>query len=219
MKLNDYIYYYPESGMIDCNTYLVKDERAIIIDTGFDRNLPVLIDAIKRDGIDPNKTDLIVNTHLHLDHIWANNEFKAAYGGRMEMAPIQKEHYKTSAHDAARFFGIEPIDITEDGFFDETIDLGNISLEVIQTPGHSPDSLCFYCPECKALISGDLIFDHNTGRSDLPGGNGTILKQSIENVSELEIELLLPGHMGFVEGKAQVEENFDFVRRNVFPML
>jgi len=219
MKLNEYIYCYPESGMIDCNTYLVKDELTVIIDTGFDRNLPVLINAIQQDGIDPQKIDLIINTHLHLDHMWANKDFKENYGGRIEICPVQKEFYTICVHDTARFFGVEPVDMKEDGFFDTTISLGNIELEVIQAPGHSPDSVCFYCAACKTLISGDLIFDHNTGRSDLPGGNGTILKQSIEAVSEKDIELLLPGHMGFVEGKDRVQDNFNFVKKNVFPML
>lgn len=205
--------------MLDCNTYLIRDDKTIIIDTGLNKSLPDLINTIKQDDIDPEQIDIIVNTHLHLDHTWANNDFKEKYGGRIKLSPVQKKYYKTSVHDAALFFGVEPVDFQEDGFFDSSINLGNIELQIIPTPGHSPDSICFYCANYKALISGDLIFDHNTGRSDLPGGNGKMLKQSIEAVSEMDIELLLPGHMGYVQGKEKVRYNLEFIRNNVFPML
>ena len=56
-------------------------------------------------------------------------------------------------------------------------------------------------------------------RSDLPGANGAELKKSIEKVAELEIELLLPGHMGIVSGKQDVKDNFEFLRNNVFRWL
>jgi glyoxylase-like metal-dependent hydrolase (beta-lactamase superfamily II) len=57
----------------------------------------------------------------------------------------------------------------------------------------------------------------NTGRVDLPGGNDDDLKKSIEALSRLDIEYLLPGHMGVVVGAEKVAENFNFIRKNVFP--
>ena len=64
-----------------------------------------------------------------------------------------------------------------------------------------------------------LIFSENTGRIDLPGGNAEQLKQSIDLVSKLDIEYLLPGHMDIVKGAAAVKENFKLVMENVFPWL
>ena len=69
------------------------------------------------------------------------------------------------------------------------------------------------------MICGDVVFAGNTGRVDFPGGGGAQLKESIENISTLDIEYLLPGHMGIVAGKDKVEKNFDFVRKHVFPYL
>ena len=69
------------------------------------------------------------------------------------------------------------------------------------------------------MICGDVIFAGNTGRVDFPGGSGKLLKESIENLSNLDIEYLLPGHMGIVAGKERVQKNFEFVRNNVFPYL
>jgi hydroxyacylglutathione hydrolase len=69
------------------------------------------------------------------------------------------------------------------------------------------------------LVCGDVIFEMNTGRVDLPGGNGGDLKKSIESLSQLDIEYLLPGHMDIVSGAEKVTANFDFIRSNVFAWL
>ena len=69
------------------------------------------------------------------------------------------------------------------------------------------------------MISGDVVFAGNTGRVDFPGGSAQQLKDSIERLAEREIDYLLPGHMGIVAGADKVQNNFEFVRRNVFPWL
>lgn len=69
------------------------------------------------------------------------------------------------------------------------------------------------------LICGDVVFNQNTGRVDLPGGRGEDLKHSIEELAKLDIEYLLPGHMGIVQGAQKVKDNFEFVRKYVFSWL
>ena len=59
----------------------------------------------------------------------------------------------------------------------------------------------------------------NTGRVDLPGGNADELRESIEKLSQLEIEYLLPGHMDIVTGAEKVKHNFDFIRENILRWL
>jgi len=66
MKLNDHLYFYPEGGMLDCNTFLIKDDVAMIIDVGLADNLPALLKALEQDGIAPQEIDVITNTHLHM---------------------------------------------------------------------------------------------------------------------------------------------------------
>jgi glyoxylase-like metal-dependent hydrolase (beta-lactamase superfamily II) len=219
MKLNDHLYFYHEHGMLDCNTYVVKDKLALIVDAGLGNNLPLLIKAMEKDGINPQEIDIIANTHLHIDHTWANEELKKKGKAKIKITQGQKENYNISIRQTSLFFGLEPVEFKEDELLDSPIDLGNIKIEIISTPGHSPESVCFYVPESKALICGDLVFDRNTGRSDLPGGNGEQLKKSIEKVAELDLELLLPGHMGIVAGKKKVNDNFEFLRTNVFRWL
>lgn len=133
MKLNDHIYFYPESGMLDCNTYLIKDEKTMIIDVGLSNNLPILIKAIEKDGVNPYKVDIITNSHLHLDHTWANQEFKETYGGQIHITPVQKESYHISVYQTSRFFGIEPVEFKEDGLLNSPVNLGSLKIEIIPT--------------------------------------------------------------------------------------
>jgi hydroxyacylglutathione hydrolase len=122
--------------------------------------------------------------------------------------------------DGARLFGLEPLEFTGDYLPDDNLlDIGSLKLELIPSPGHSPDCICFYLRQEKVLVCGDVLFEMNTGRVDLPGGNGGALKKSIESLSRLDIEYLLPGHMGIITGAGRVAENFDFIRSNVLPWL
>ena len=115
-------------------------------------------------------------------------------------------------------FGLTPPEFKADYTLeDNRLNAGDIELELILAPGHSPECVCFYHRQLKALVCGDVLFEMNTGRVDLPGGNGDALKKSIEALSRLDIEYLLPGHMGIVTGAAKVAANFDFIRSNVFP--
>jgi glyoxylase-like metal-dependent hydrolase (beta-lactamase superfamily II) len=86
--------------------------------------------------------------------------------------------------------------------------IGDLDFEVIHTPGHSPGSVCIYWPERKTLFTGDVVFNQGIGRTDLPGGNGQKLKESIMKISRLEVDYVLTGHGDIVEGKEAVKNNF-----------
>ena len=66
------------------------------------------------------------------------------------------------------------------------------------------------------LITGDAVFASSVGRVDLPGGNLRHLKESIEHLSELDVEYLLPGHMDLLKGKDKVQRNFKYIRQIFF---
>ena len=59
MKLTDNLYFYPEKGILDCNTYVIKDELTVVIDPGLTEFLPALIEDLGKDGIDPEDIDII----------------------------------------------------------------------------------------------------------------------------------------------------------------
>ena len=92
----------------------------------------------------------------------------------------------------------------------DIIEVGELTLHVLETPGHSPDSISFYCKDVKEfegqkidgiIFTGDLIFRRSIGRSDLRGGNSDELFASIKNKVMYNPEitdnfLILSGHMG-----------------------
>ena len=220
MKLINNLYCYPEQGMLDCNTYVIKGIPGIIIDPGNPDYLNAKIAAMAQDDIKPEDIGIIVNTHLHIDHCGANESFKKLSDARAALYPVQKKNYKLMVVDGARLFGMEPGEFTVDTLLnDPVLKSGNYKIEIIPSPGHSPDSVCFYLREEKVLICGDVIFEMNTGRVDLPGGDADDLKKSIIALSKLDMEYLLPGHMGIVTGAEKVKQNFVFVRSNVFQWL
>ncbi len=220
MKLTNNLYLYPEMGMLDCNTYVIRGDLSIIIDPGLTQALPALIQDLRKDGINPEDIDIIINTHLHIDHCWANEAFKEISGAKILAHPRHKEFYDITVVETSKFFGLQPVEFKEDDcLHDNKLSAGNVELELIPSAGHSPDSICFYGKDENFLICGDVIFDKSTGRVDLPGGNADELKQSIERLAQLEIEYLLPGHMDIVAGAEGVKSNFEFVKEQVFPWL
>jgi glyoxylase-like metal-dependent hydrolase (beta-lactamase superfamily II) len=220
MKLTNNLYFYPEQGMLDSNTYVITGNPGIIIDPGSPRLLPALVDSLQEDDIDPRSLGIIANTHLHADHCGANEAFKQLSGAKIALHPVQKENYHLVVVEGARFFGMPPSGFTEDYCLDNNrLSAGGLELELIHSPGHSPDCVCFYDRPGKVLICGDVVFDGNTGRVDLPGGNAGELRESIERLSKLEIEYLLPGHMNIITGAGRVQNNFNFIKENIFSWL
>lgn len=220
MKLANNLYFYSEQGILDCNTYVIKGQPGIIIDPGSTMYLAALIDNLHKDNIDPKDIGIIANTHLHGDHCAANEAFKELSGAKITIHPVQKKYYSTAVVEVARFFGLSPMEFREDACLsDDRLSTGDIELELIPSPGHSPDCVCFYCRKDKILICGDVIFDENTGRVDLPGGNADELKKSIERLSHLEVEYLLPGHMDIVTGTENIAQNFKFIKENILRWL
>jgi len=205
---------------MDCNTYIIKDKMSLLIDPGLTQFLPALIEEMQRDGIDPKDIKLIANTHLHGDHCWANGDFKKLSGAEILLHPVQKQFGQVAAVQTSEFFGVSAVEFSEDRLMDnDKLNLGEMEVELIPSPGHSPDSVCYYLPKDKALFCGDVIFNQNTGRVDLPGGGADQLKASIERLSQLDIEYLLPGHMDIVVGRENVKNNFDFIKKYVLGNL
>jgi len=220
MKLTNNLYVYPEKGMMDCNTYVIKDKLSIIIDPGLTQFLPDLAASLLKDGIDPKDIGVITNTHLHGDHCWANQAFKELSGAKIVCHPLQKKFWEATVTGASKFFGLPSVEFKIDSYLDNNkLNTGDLEFELIPSPGHSPDSICFYSKKEKILICGDVIFNQNTGRVDLPGGSADELKQSIERLSQLEIEYLLPGHMDIITDAEKVKSNFEFVKKHVFGWL
>lgn len=215
MKVTGNIYFYPEVGIGDCNTYLIDDEVLTIIDPG--RVMGKLKNLV-RDGFDIKNIKLIVNTHSHGDHCGLNETLKTLSKAKIAMYKEEAQQLNISKQ-LAEYFSSEYPEFNVDFYVEDQLKIGKTSFKVIHTPGHSPGSICLYCEQLRVLFCGDLIFEGGVGRTDFPGGSSLQLKNSIELVSKLDVEYLLPGHMNPIAGKRRVEENFMLIKTYYFNLL
>jgi glyoxylase-like metal-dependent hydrolase (beta-lactamase superfamily II) len=195
--------------------------------------LEKLISSILRDDIAPEEIGLIINTHSHPDHCEANQamaQMNSGSGTDRDQALIainRSEDQYRRAVGLSRMMGIS-MEFEPDFYLQEgELNIGRgdekLNLQIVHAPGHSPGSICIYSPHSKVLISGDVVFNGSIGRTDLPGGDSRMLKQSIEKLSNLDVEYLLPGHStnygDIIRGKNNVVQNFAFIRMNYFPFF
>jgi len=137
----------------------------------------------------------ILNTHGHFDHVASNSILDLPDA---DLAIHAEDRDLLLAGGGAPMFGLpfvpspEPALILEDGM---VLAIGDLRVEVLHTPGHSPGSVCFYLPEEQALLTGDTLFASSVGRTDLPGGNHQALERSLRRLCELPGSTrVYPGH-------------------------
>jgi len=215
MRLGDELYGFPWQSLTEnnCNSYLIDGPFKILIDPGHQHLFTELQNSLEAINIKLEDIDLIIGTHIHPDHIEAVQSF-SSLSTMVTVHEIEYQYFQkyiSCSHD----FNLEPDFFLIEG----TLKAGDIELQVIHTPGHSPGSICLYWPSHKALFAGDVIFEQGVGRTDLPGGNGDQLKKSIGRLSTLNIELLLPGHGSLIRGQKEIVRNFSLVEEIYFAML
>ncbi len=221
MKITQDLYFYPWESYTqnNCNSIVITGPVKTLVDPGHQAFFASLAKQMESDGIDFKKLDLVINTHSHPDHLEASATL-AGYGARIALHPAGEEFLKKLGPAFSQALGQKMQDYHIDLHLVEgELKLGDKKFEIYHTPGHSPGSICLYWPDRKVLISGDLIFAQGVGRTDFPGGSGAKLKESIERMAKLDIEVLLPGHGPAVTGADNIERNFQFIRMTYFPML
>jgi len=214
MKVCDGIYAYIWNGVFEnnCNMFYFSEPLNMLFDPGLVRHMDLRFEAMKKDGINPDDIKYVVNTHSHPDHFEGSYLF-ADKGIPVGMHKEDLDFINEFGPSFSQMLGMQmpPVKIS-DILAEGKWKVGDIELEIFHTPGHSPGSISVYWPEKKALVCGDLIFEASVGRVDFPGGDGGILKKSIERMEMLDIEIILPGHMNFIQGKGKVIRNFEIIR-------
>ena len=154
-----------------------------------------LKDYISSKGLNPV---CIMLTHGHFDHVLGVAELLREYSGiPVYMHPADKATLENNTY-FTRVFGVatpEPfqtVDIVEGS----VVKVGDLSFEVIETPGHTPGGVCFLEREEKVLISGDTLFAGSIGRTDHPGGDyDALMKGIFEKLMVLDGDVkVIPGH-------------------------
>ncbi len=221
MKLADDIYIYEWTNYFDnnCNSYYIGGKAGALIDPGLTRYVPDLLKQMSTDGIKKEDIHYIINTHSHPDHLQGSELFDTEM---VKIALHQKEleFLKGVGGELYGLFGITVPQMQINFPLEEgDVILGDQTFKIILAPGHSPGSIGLYWPAQKALFCGDVIFEQSVGRTDFPGGNGALLKKSILAFSNLDLELILPGHMGIISGKGKIQNNFNLIIQGIFPYI
>jgi hydroxyacylglutathione hydrolase len=181
-------------GPMDNNTYLIVDDatgETALVDPSFDAE--ALLPEITTNG---RTLRYILNTHAHFDHIVGNAFFAQETEAPIALHRDDLELYRALPEQGA-MFGLtlspapEPTLFLED---EQTLTLGETTIRVLHTPGHSPGGVTFLIDD--VAIVGDCLFAGSIGRTDLPGGSLQTLLHAIRTrVLTLPDETrVLPGH-------------------------
>lgn len=177
-----------------CNCYIVADEaskEAMIIDPG--AGASHILKRVEERGL---KVKLIVLTHSHPDHIGALRELKESTGAQVaihtaEAAGLQRGRMFGGMSPFGSQLPPAPDQLLKDG---DSIEIGSLRFKVLHTPGHTQGGICLLGDG--VLFSGDTLFNFSIGRSDMPGGNGYQLMESIRTrlLTLPDDTIVLPGH-------------------------
>jgi glyoxylase-like metal-dependent hydrolase (beta-lactamase superfamily II) len=164
-------------GPIDNNVYVIRCRRtgdSVLVDAANEHER--LVEMCRRLGVRQ-----VLETHGHWDHIQAVPAVREA---GFEVSVTRADSGMLPSYDQ----------LLED---DSVIEVGDLRIETIATPGHTPGSMCFFVRDTPLLFSGDTLFPGGPGATKFPGGDfGAIIKSIDERLfarfgSET---LVLPGH-------------------------
>ena len=166
-------------GPLRCNCTILGDEtshEAIVVDPG--DNIPDILARLRKHGLTLRQ---IIVTHAHIDHVGGAAVLRRATGapvllhqhdlGLLEMMEMQ-----------AGWLGVPtPEIVPPDASADDGTIIGLASFpgQVLHTPGHTPGSICLLFPKENLLLAGDTLFAGSIGRTDLPGGDGRQILDSL----------------------------------------
>jgi hydroxyacylglutathione hydrolase len=176
------------------NCYLVYENKStLVIDPG--SNIEQIIKNLDENNV--CEVLAIINTHAHFDHLGASADLIDKYKCPFYLHSKDLRLLRTANLYMKLFSGERPIRIPSvDFMFDKVscpIVFGDISVDVIYSPGHTEGSVCFLIGD--SLFTGDTLLKGKIGRVDLPGGDKEKLKVSLRNITNLSKELkIYPGH-------------------------
>lgn len=182
-----------ENGPFAVNTYLIKNgTSSLIIDPGHDCS--ELINYINEKKL---SVEAVLLTHAHVDHVAGVNDIKDSCGKPTVYMGKDDTDLLANLVFQARMFALpvpKPVEIDKVLRHKETLELAGMKIEPLHTPGHSQGSFSFVIES--SIFSGDVLFLQSIGRTDLFGGNLSVLMKSINEVllSYPDDYIIYPGH-------------------------
>ena len=181
-------------------TYVIWDgsRKGAVIDPGFmeEHEEIQFFSFLRTQGID---LCAVLLTHAHIDHIYGVASCLREFPGIKVYLSPEDKFIKENSSEMAGWMRMPSPDIawgTKDIYDGQTLEISELKLEVISTPGHTPGGVCFYSSQDGELFCGDTLFSGSIGRTDLPGGNYKKLIESItEKLADLDDAIRIhPGH-------------------------
>lgn len=154
-----------------------QTRQAAVVDPGGDIDL--ILQAIERNGLTPQK---ILITHGHIDHAGGTAELASRLGVPVEGPQSEDRFLIDQLPQQSRTFGFPPMEAftperwLEDG---DRVNFGDVELQVLHCPGHTPGHVVFFSPADRLAMVGDVLFDGSIGRTDFPRGDLHALIRSI----------------------------------------
>ena len=187
---NDYILEHIYIESMDTNCYIFgsqKTKEVTVIDPGSD--YPKIKELLDKKGLIPR---FIINTHGHIDHIGGNRDFDLP----VYIHKKDANFLTNPLLSLAAFYGSLGKSPKASRLLDDNdiIEIADIKLKVIHTPGHTPGGICLYYDGI--VFTGDTLFSQSIGRTDLPyGSSKEIIKSIKERLFKLDDNVrVLPGH-------------------------
>jgi len=179
---------------LETNTYVLRaGGECWVVDPGLSGELMGLLG---RQAPPPTR---ILLTHGHGDHIAGVGELKAAFAGILLCCPAADAEMLTDAEkNLSAPFGFDitadmPNELVQPG---QTLAMGELTWKVLDTSGHSPGGVSYYCAGAGVVLVGDALFAGSIGRTDIPGASEAVLLANIKSnlLSLPEETRVLPGH-------------------------
>ncbi len=213
---------------------IVGTERSLLFDTGLGiGDMRRVVSELT--GHDP----IVLNSHTHYDHVGGNHQFRTLYGTATEFTRTNargKLHSKvaefvgegwirrqTPEGFSLESYRIQPFSIGKTVADGEQIDLGDRTLEILLTPGHTPDSLCLLDRTNRLLFTGDTFYPEAL-YAHFEGADVGQYTGSARRLAELadQIDWLLPAHMEPwlpSEYLVRMSDAFDVIREDSAPFV
>ncbi|MFW9780378.1 MAG: MBL fold metallo-hydrolase [Candidatus Heimdallarchaeota archaeon] len=191
---------------LNCNAFIVESQsEKLLIDTGLGFQVPYGTGNQTSNSpsflqiIQENHINRVLLTHGHLDHSGGLMNLETDLDIEVSASRIESQYLEEGDCSViAPFFGVGclPIEISFKLDNGDQVNVGDFTFQVIHTPGHTKGSICLWEETRKILVSGDTVFPQGSfGRTDLPTGSNSELVKSLKYLAQLDVKILLPGHM------------------------